>query len=313
MKTETIDYNKKWFTMAAVAVGTFLMTFSVSIVNVALPCLVKNLNTDFATVQWIVIAYLLPVVTLSVSIGSIADMIGKKPFYIAGFVIFSFASLLCGMAPTIYWLIGFRAIQGIGAAMTAALGMAILTEAFPPSKRGKALGLLGLALSIGIVLGPISGGILIDFFSWRSIFFINLPFGIIGAFMAVKFVRHTKQKKRERFDYPGAVALFISLLLLLMGLTFGQKGGFDSLPVLFLFIGSLFFGGVFIVIELRTDMPMLDIGLFRNNLLKVGMISGFINFVGIGGLLFLLPFYLENVLGFNRVDIGLLLTLQRNL
>ncbi len=154
MQSPVVDYSRKWYVMAAVAMGIFLGTIDGSIVNVALPTLVRDLSTNFATVQWVVLAYLLTQATLLLSVGRLGDMIGKKPIYTTGFVVFTTGSVLCGLAPTVYWLIGFRVLQAIGAAMMFALGAAIVTEAFPPAERGKALGLIGSIVSIGIVVGP---------------------------------------------------------------------------------------------------------------------------------------------------------------
>jgi len=144
--------------MIAVGTGIFLSTIDGSIVNIALPTLVRELATDFATVQWVVLAYLLTLTTLILGVGRLADMWGKKPIYITGFIVFTIGSVLCGLAPSVYWLIGFRVVQAVGGAMIMALGMAIVTESFPPSERGRALGLTGSMVSIGIVLGPTLGG-----------------------------------------------------------------------------------------------------------------------------------------------------------
>ena len=183
-----IDYTRKWYVMAAIAMSLFLATIDGSIVNVALPTLVRELNTDFATVQWVVLGYLLVQTTLMLSMGRLGDMIGKKPIYTAGVIIFTLGSLLCGLAPTVLWLIGFRLLQAIGASMTLSLGTAIVTEAFPPTERGRALGLSGTIVSVGIVFGPTIGGIILEALSWHWIFFVNLPVGILGTVMALRYV-----------------------------------------------------------------------------------------------------------------------------
>ena len=182
MTQGSIDYSRKWYVMAAVAMGIFLATIDASIVNVALPTLVRELSTEFTLVRWVVLVYLLTVTTLILNMGRLGDMVGKKPVYAAGFIIFTIGSALCGIAPTVYWLIGFRVLQAIGAAMMMALGVAIVTEAFPPSERGRALGLAGSIVSIGIVVGPVLGGLIIDALSWHWIFYVNLPVGILGSF-----------------------------------------------------------------------------------------------------------------------------------
>ncbi len=305
----TVDYSRKWFVMSAVAMSIFLGTIDASIVNVALPTLVKELNTNFATVQWVVLAYLLTISTLLLSMGRLGDMIGKKPIYIGGFIGFTIGSVLCGIAPNVYWLIGFRVVQALGASMTVALGTAIITEAFPPQERGKALGIGGTIVSMGIVVGPTLGGFIIDALSWRWIFYVNLPIGIIGTFMAIRFVPDFKPTGRQRFDYLGAATLFISLLAFLLALTIGQQLGFGNISILLLFGVWLVFLIIFVAIEWHIEQPMIDLRLFRNTLFSTNLITGFITFVAIAGTIILLPFYLENVLGYVPRQVGLLMAI----
>jgi len=307
MQQEAVDYSRKWYVMAAVAMGVFLATIDGSIVNVALPTLVRAFGTDFAIVQWVVLAYLLTVTTLMLSVGRLGDMVGKKPLYAAGFVIFTLGSVLCGLSPAVYWLIGFRVLQAIGAALLMALGMAIVTEAFPPSERGKALGISGSMVSIGIVVGPVLGGLLIGALSWHWIFFVNLPIGIAGTWMVIRFVPDLKPAGGQRFDLLGALTLFVSLMALLLGLTLGQRQGFGQPGILALFAGWLAFLALFIAIEWKSPHPMIDLSLFKNRLFNINLITGFAIFVSMSGTIILMPFYLENVLGYNPSSVGLLL------
>jgi EmrB/QacA subfamily drug resistance transporter len=293
--------------MSAVAMGTFLSTIDGSIVNVALPTLTRAFNTEFSTVQWVVLAYLLTVSTLMLSVGRLADMIGKKAIYNTGFVIFTVGSVLCGLSPSVHWLIGFRVLQGLGASMIMALGMAIVTESFPSRERGRALGISGAIVSVGIVVGPTLGGLIIDSLSWRWIFFVNLPVGIVGTLMVSRFVPTIRPKGGQRFDLIGAVTLFVSLLALLLALTLGQRQGFGDRQVLVLFVVWLAFLAGFIAIELRTKQPMVDLWLFRNPLFSVSLGTGLIVFICISGTLLLMPFFLENVLGYAPRQVGLLL------
>jgi EmrB/QacA subfamily drug resistance transporter len=307
MNEQAIDYSRKWVVMAAVAMGIVLSTIDGSIVNVALPTLTRYFGTNFATVQWVVLAYLLAISTLILSVGRLADMMGKKPLYTAGFVIFTISSMLCGLAPSIYWLIAFRVIQAIGAALILALGMAIVTESFPSSERGKALGITGAVVSVGVVIGPTLGGFLIDSFSWRWIFYVNVPVGIAGTLMAWRYVPNIKPRGGQHFDLWGAITLFISLLSLLLALTMGQNIGFADRSIILLLASFALFLVLFIIIELRIDQPMIDLRLFRNSNFSVSLITGFITFVAIAGTIMLLPFYLENVLGYSTRDVGLIL------
>ena len=307
--TNEIDYSKKWAIMTVVAVGTFLSVLDGNIVNIALPTIMRQLNTDFATVQWVVLAYLLAMATLMLSIGRLGDMLGKKRLYTAGIVIFTIGSLLCGIAPSIYWLIGFRVVQAVGAAMILALGMAIATEAFPPAERGKAMGINGTVISVGIIIGPTVGGVIIEHLAWNWIFFVNLPVGIIGTLLAIRYLPTYATNGRSSFDYVGAGTLFVALLALLLGLTMGQQRGFGDTLVLSLFALHLAALTLFIWWERRTPHPMVDLQIFRNVLFSVNLFTGLFTFVTIAGAVILLPFYLQDVLGFSPQNVGLLLAI----
>jgi EmrB/QacA subfamily drug resistance transporter len=301
------DYSKRWYVMATVAMGVFLATIDGSIVNVALPTLKHALNTDLPTVQWVVLAYLLVITTLLLSAGRLADMFGKKYIYTAGIIVFTFSSVLCGFSPSVYWLIGFRVAQAIGAAMIMALGAAIVTEAFPPTERGKSLGIIGSTVSVGIVTGPALGGLILGGLSWHWIFFVNIPIGIIGTVMALRYVSSVRPTGRQRFDFGGAATLFISLAALLLALTFGQDMGFGAPLVLGLFVAAVLFMLAFLMIEWKTSQPIIDLSLFRNDLLSTGVVAAVITFVVAAGLVFLLPFHLEEVAGYTPQHVGLLM------
>ena len=269
--------------------------------------LVRELKTDFATVQWVVLGYLLVQTTLMLSMGRLGDMIGKKPIYTTGVVIFTLGSLLCGLAPTVFWLIGFRLLQAIGASMTLSLGTAIVTEAFPPTERGRALGLSGTIVSVGIVFGPTIGGIILEALSWHWIFFVNLPVGILGTVMALRYVPDFRPTGRQKFDFGGAATLLITLLSLSLALTVGQQWGFADGRILTLFTIFAFFLIIFLIIEWRSPQPMIDLKLFRNRLFSINLLSGVLVFVGLSGIFILLPFYLELVLGYEPRQVGLLM------
>lgn len=303
----TVDYSRKWHAMAAVGTGVFLATVDGSIINVSLPTLVRELDTEFAVVQWVVLAYLLTITSTMAGIGRLADMVGKKSIYMTGFIIFTLGSALCGLSPSVNWLIGFRVLQAIGAAMTMALGAAILTEAFPPAERGKAMGMIGTIVSMGIVLGPALGGVILGVLSWHWIFFVNLPVGIIGTLMVKRNLPDFKPGSRQQFDLWGALALCSSILFLLLGLTLGQQQGFFR-PLIYLFLSLwLILLALFVFIESRVAHPMIDLKLFSNTIFSVNLTTGFISFVGLGGTMILIPFYLENILAFPSMQVGLLM------
>ncbi len=307
MQTQTeTDYSRKWLVMAAVGMGIFLGTIDGSIINVALPTLARNFETQFSVVQWVTLAYLLTMATLMLSMGRLGDMVGKKKVYASGFVIFTIGSLLCGIAPSIYLLIAFRVLQGVGAAMMT-LGMAIITENFPPSERGKALGISGSLVSIGIITGPVVGGLILNAVSWRWIFFVNLPIGILGTWMVIRLVPENTQTRKERFDFLGAAALFVAMSSLLLALTIGQNIGFiDPLPLALFLVGVLAIFA-FIWIEKTSSHPMLDLNIFRNRLFDINLVTGMITFISISGTIILMPFYMEGVLGLPINQVGLIM------
>ncbi len=301
------DPVRKWYVMAAVAIGIFLATIDASIVNIALPILERDLRTDFAVVEWVVLAYLVTVTTLMLTIGRLGDMIGKKPLYAAGMAIFTISSVLCGLSQNIAMLIAFRVVQAAGAAMIMALGNAIITEAFPASERGKALGIGGLFVSVGIIAGPTIGGLILGTLSWHWIFFVNLPIGIVGVLMALRFIPAGKPPGGQRFDLPGAASLFVALLMLLLGLTIGQTIGFATTPVLAFFGVFALFLTIFLVVETRSLQPMIDLRFFRNPLFSINLATGFLAFISSAGTILLMPYYLQEVRRYDPLVAGLLL------
>lgn len=308
--TSEIDYSKKWFVMAAVAMGVFLATIDGSIVNIALPTLVKDLREPLAVVEWVVLAYLLTVTTLMVSMGRLADMIGKKPLYLAGFVVFTLGSVLCGLSQSIEALIVFRVFQAIGAAMMMSLGMAIVTESFPPEERGKALGITGVMVSIGVIAGPTIGGFILENLTWHWLFFVNIPVGIIGIPMVLRFVPFTHPKGKQRFDFWGAGLFLVSLVGMLLAVSMGQEIGYGSPVILALF--GLFLAGfaAFLWVEQTVPQPMIDLSLFKNGWFSVNLVTGFMTFVASAGTVLMLPFFLQDILGLSPRTTGLILAVN---
>ena len=301
-----MDYSRKWLVLSAVAMGIFLATIDGSIVNVALPTLSTALGADFATVQWVVLSYLLTITTLLAVVGRLADMYGRKRLYNSGFIVFTIGSLLCGLSPTVGWLIGFRVLQGIGAALILALGLALVTEAFPPQERGRALGIAGSIVSIGIVTGPTVGGVIIENLSWHWIFFVNVPIGILGTYLVWRNIPATRPPGGQQFDFGGAATLCLGMLGVLLGLTTGQREGFTSPQALGLFAFGIFFLLALVYIQRRHPQPIIDPVLFRNRLFTVNLFTGLLVFIGLGSGV-LIPFYLETVLGYSVQQVGLLL------
>jgi EmrB/QacA subfamily drug resistance transporter len=306
-KTPPVDQQRKWLVLATVSVGILLATIDGSIVNVAFPTIVEELDTTFNVIQWVSLGYLLTIATLTLGVGRLGDVVGKKMIYATGFSVFTIASAVCGLAPDISWLIGFRVVQALGAVMILALGSAILVEAFPTSERGKALGWVMTAVSIGIITGPVLGGILISTFSWRAIFLVNIPVGIVGTWMALRYVSKTTPVPGQTFDFVGAFLMSVSLFSLSLALTVGQEAGFASPEILLAFAIAAIAAATFVLVELKVESPMLEIRLFKTPMLSVGVVTGVLVFVCLSATFILLPFYLAGVLGFDVLTMGLLL------
>ncbi len=302
-----VDYSRKWFVMIAVMAGILLATIDGSIVNIAFPTLVESLDTTFNVVQWVSLAYLLTTATLTLGMSRLGDVFGKRRLFISGFAIFTIASGLCGLAPSVHWLIGFRVLQGVGSVLILALGTALVVEAFPASERGKALGWISGAVSVGIVSGPVIGGMIISNFGWRPIFLVNIPIGIIGTWLAVRFVPRASPLPGQSFDLLGTALLSVSLFSLCLAMTMGQGLGFTAPPILIGFAVSAVSAAAFIYVQLNSESPMLQLRLFRNPMLSVGVVSAFLAFVCLSASFLLMPFYLQGVLGLPIGTVGLLL------
>lgn len=300
------DYSRKWLVLIAIGMGTFLATIDSTIVTVALPTLVGQLQTDFPTIQWVTLSYLLTLTVLLLSMGRLGDIVGKKRPYLTGMAVFGVASALCGLAPDVQMLIGFRVVQAVGAAMMQALGMAIITEAFPPTERGRALGISGLLVSAGILTGPVLGGILIDQVGWRAIFYVNVPVTAIGLLMVSRYVRPGERRPGQRFDLAGAAVLGVSLGALMIALTLGQGWGWGDGRTLALFGVFAVFFAAFILIELRVQQPMVDLTLFRNPQFAISLTMAVVIFITAASRI-IIPFFLELSVGVRVTDIGLIL------
>ncbi len=284
-----------------------MATLDVNIVSVSLPTLVRDMGTDFVTIQWVILGYVLVVTSLTLSFARLGDIKGKRRLYAYGISLFTAGSLLCGLAPGVYWLILFRVVQGLGAAVTQALGAAIATEAFPSSERGQAMGIIGSTVSVGLAMGPAVGGMLIGSFGWRSVFLVNLPTGILAVWATLKFVPNVKPEEAgTSFDFPGAILMFFLMGVFASGMSYGQREGFGHPLTLGLLSGAALFLVFFIVVEKRVSAPMVDPGLFKNALFSINLIMGWLVFLVIAAG-FVVPFYLELVKGYSPTIVGLLM------
>jgi len=301
----------RWLGLAGLCIGVFMFTLDASIVNVALPTLVYALKTTFAVVQWVVLAYLLVATALVMAAARWGDMLGKKRAYMAGLALFTCGSLFCGLAPTIGWLIAFRALQGLGAVFVSALGAAIVGEMFPPHERGRAMGMIGSAVLLGVALGPSVGGFIIELTGWRWMFLVNLPVGALALWVLYRFVPAIPgQPARHRFDWPGTLLASVMLSAFALGLTWGQRDGFSDLVVVSLLTAALVAFIAFVRVESSRPGPLLDLSVFNNRTFASGLFMAALMFMVLGGTGFLMPFFLEVVAGYPTAKVGMLLAIS---
>ena len=300
--------SRKWWAFIGMSLGTLMFTIDSSAVNIALPTLIRAFQTNFATAQLVVVSYLLVITSLLLGAARLGDIWGKKRLYLLGLVIFTIGSLLCGFAPSIYFLIGFRVLQGLGGVFMAALGPALVTEIFPSSERGKALGIFGTVVSVGIASGPTVGGFLIGISSWRAIFFINVPISFLAGYMITRFVpKSITGKGHGKFDVLGTIILMLTLISFTIGMNQGQNRGWNNQAVIICGAIAIISLIAFITIETHMTQPILDLGLLRNSQLALGLSTKLIVFIVLSGVVFILPFFIEKVMQYSTQKTGLLL------
>lgn len=296
--------TSKGVVLLVATMASFVFPFMSSSVNIALPSLGKELSLDAVTLGWITTSYLLSSAILLVPLGRIADIYGRKKIFTCGMVIFTFASFLSGMASSGNMLISFRVFQGIGGAMIAGTAIALLTTVFPANERGKVLGITIAAAYIGLSLGPVLGGLLTQHLGWRSIFFINVPLGLVViGFTLLKVRGEWTGAKGERFDFAGSVIYSLGLVALVYG--------FTLLPAM-LGVGLIVGGAIGLLAftrwEMRTKSPVLDISLFKNSkTFTFSNLAALINYSATFAITFLISLYLQYVKGFNPQGAGLIL------
>lgn len=274
-------------------IGTFMSTLDSSIVNIALPTIRRDLAAS-DNAEWIILSYLLTTTSTLLIMGKLSDWLGRREMYITGFAVFVLGSLLCGLAWDIWSLVGFRVVQGLGASMIFAIGPAVVSDAFAPQERGRALGLVGTVVAAGSSAGPVIGGLLLDRFGWSSIFFVNIPIGLFAIWRASTVLPESRKVTGQRFDLIGAGLFLVGVITLLLGLEFGPEpdyGWNDTLVISLLAVGA----GLLLVFlgwEARVSEPMLQLGLFRVRPYTAAILAAFFGFVASGGNIFVMPFFL---------------------
>src|SRR2546421_10069769 len=303
------EHANKWVVLILVALGAFMTTLDSSIVNIALPAIAHTFGVGVSgAIEWIIIGYLIVIAAFLLTLGRLADIIGRKSIYEAGLVIFLLGSIFSGAAPSLTILIIARLFQGLGGAFIFSVNTAMITSGFPASERGRALGLNAVVVALGVTAGPTIGGLITQYLTWRWIFYVNVPIGVLVFFTGMRLLTEPLHRNKQRFDPLGAVLLAIGLASMTLGFSFGQEWGWTSPGI----ISSLVVGVVAlvaaVVVERRVRDPILKLSLLKNRVFASANISFVLAMLALFAPGFLLPFYFEELRGFPAVQAGLLLT-----
>jgi EmrB/QacA subfamily drug resistance transporter len=292
-----------------VCIGIFMTTLDASIVNIGLPSIARAFDTTLTgTLEWVVIGYLVVIGALLLTFGRLSDMIGRSPIWITGLITFTVGSAVCGAAPSLKFLIAARALQGVGGALILSTSTAILSNAVPAARRGHALGWGALSIALGASAGPTIGGFLTTFGTWRWIFYVNIPIGLVAIVATLRLIPPTLVRTTRKFDLVGALLLAIALAALTLGLSFGQEWGWTSARVRGTLLGGLGSLVVGALVETRSSHPIIDLRLFRNRVFASAVASLLCSMLALAAIGFLFPFYFEELQGFPPERTGLLLT-----
>ncbi|HEY2637393.1 MAG TPA: MFS transporter, partial [Solirubrobacteraceae bacterium] len=297
--------DRKWWTLAAVCAATFMLLLDVTIVNVALPDIQRALHTSFDDLQWVVDAYALTLASLLLTAGVLADLLGRRIVFAVGLVLFTLASLGCGLAQSPLELILFRGAQGIGGAIMFATSLALLAHAFRGRERGTAFGVWGAITGIAVAVGPVVGGALTTGLSWRWIFLVNLPVGVIALAMTLLRVDESRQREGRRLDYAGFVLFTASLGSLVYALIKSEDKGWGSTLIVSLLAASVVLMVLFVVVERVQRTPMVDLSLLAKPTFSGGSAAAFCLSAGLFAMLLYLTLYLQNVLRLSAMQTGL--------
>ena len=295
---------------SAIALGLFVSVADHGSIAVALPSIANEFRTDLPTVQWVMIAYALTISSLLLPMARLSDIVGRKRMYIVGFTIFLISALLCVIANNIVTLIAARVLMGLGASMTQATSTAILLSSFHESERGKALGLQISAVGSGAVGGPAIGGFVVDAFGWRGVFMLTITLAVVAIVVAQVVLNRRRTDapiSGGRFDLVGAITSTAILIVFLLAMSNGAGMGWRSPPIVVGFAAVVGLAGFFTFWELRNRSPMLDVKLFRHRVFALGVAASVISFMSISSVRFLMPFYLQAVLGYSPGRVGLVL------
>jgi EmrB/QacA subfamily drug resistance transporter len=299
------EENKKWWTLAAVAFGLFMIMLDNTIVNVALPSIQRSLHMSISSLEWIVTAYALTFAALLITGGKLGDLYGRRKMFILGLAVFTLSSLACGLSPNAGFLIGARAVQGVGAALMNPATLSIITATFPPKQRGQAIGIWAGVSALALAIGPLIGGLIVDNINWHWIFYVNIPVGVVGILVSRLVIAESRDTSHEQsIDLPGLLTSGLALLSLSYALIEGNRHGWGSPEIIGLFAGAAVLLGVFIRLELRQRLPMLDLGLFRIGSFAGANLVAMLVSLGMFGVFFFISLYVQNVLGYSPTKAG---------
>jgi len=301
----------KYKALIITGLGTFLGTFDASVVNVSLPTISRELNSSVNIVGWVVLAYALTVISLLMVFGALAE---KKGFQFScryGFGIFFLGSLTCGLAPNIYFLIGSRALQGLGAAMLIAVGPALVTKSFPDNERGRGLSIIAMVVSAGLLSGPPLGGMIIEAIGWRWVFWVNLPVCLLGFYLTGKYLKNFPiSAPDKKISWPGAATLSLGLLLLMVSVMVFSRQGLPWALMVGGIILALTFLAAFVYFENKPQTQLIGLDIFKNRVFSFSAAALLMVFISLSSVTVLMPFYLEQIKGFSPRDVGLYLMIN---
>jgi EmrB/QacA subfamily drug resistance transporter len=296
---------RKWWTLIAVSVATFMLLLDITVVNVALPAIREDLGASFTDLQWVIDAYALTLAALVLTAGSLADRLGRRRVFAAGLAIFSLASLLCALAPDPTFLNLARALQGVGGAVMFAVSLALVAQEFPAGReRGMAMGVYGATIGMAVAIGPLVGGALTDSLGWESIFYLNVPIGLAAIAVTFLRLRESRDPNATRVDWAGTTTFSAALFLLVLALVRGNDEGWGSTLIVSLFAGAAVLLAAFVAIERRVREPMLPLGLFKRRAFTGVQIAAFAISGSLFALFLYLTLYLQDYLGLSPFEAG---------
>jgi EmrB/QacA subfamily drug resistance transporter len=301
--------RRRWHVLTILCIGLFMLLLDGTIVNIAIPSIMEDFQTGFSQVEWVMNAYLLVFACSLITMGRLGDLYGRKRLFVIGTCVFTLASLACGLAPTIGALIGFRAVQGLGGAMMMPNTLSIIANVFSARERGTAMGIWGGVTGVATAVGPTLGGVIVQVASWPYIFWINVPVGIAVVVLAARVIPESSDPtSHQQIDWVGVLVLSTSLFCLTFALVEGQNYGWTSPMILGLFAAAALGLVAFVFVERRQREPLMQISLFRSRVFSVGNVCGASLTFGMMGVLFLLPIFLQSILGYSAIKTGLTLT-----